>query len=104
MKKHSDLKATFQTAGFSLVLLTMQSTVNTKMQAQQPITPVNIGMPGMILQTTFENRTAKLLWVNESIINLLDELGLLIIDPSGSSAWYSRQAIRKTDDWLGLPI
>ena len=36
--------------------------------------------------TTFENGTTKLLWVNEISINFLDGVGVLIVDPSVSSA------------------
>jgi hypothetical protein len=81
MKGMRELKSLFVMAGFLLVLLTSQSAYS-----QQPITPANLGKPGTTLVTTFENGTSQILWVNGTVLQFIDGIGVLILDPSVSSS------------------
>ena len=68
-------------AGFLLVLLTSRSAYS-----QQPITQANLGKPGTTLVTTFENGTSQILWVNGTVLQFIDRVGVLILDPSVASS------------------
>jgi hypothetical protein len=65
----------------TLSLLTAQSA-----NAQQAITPATLGAPGTTLLTTFPNGTSKVTWVNGTETQFLNGIGVLILDPSISSA------------------